>query len=477
MADTREHAIAIARVSSRAQHEEDQRPGLVAYAAKQDYVLDEVVAVHGRSAFHGRHVKAVLAAVEKHVKNGLATVVIFRHVDRSSREGVFKGFALLNRIMEAGARIEFSEQEFLNANPGWIGPMFELAKEESKIKQDRANQGITKRRAEGQLVGRIPWGYDPITIHDVRRGKDVQINMKPNALGLKWIPIIFAECAAGKSARALATMLKGVPSPQKNGLWSEGSIYRIIANTTYYGQMKGNPFMEYDPLVSVEIWQAANAAVAARNTRGRSATKNEPVFVRPYCATCWSKKREGAPSGKSPMHRKPVSGDKSKEDRYYCRGHGPARKTCGAQGIAVSELDAAIDHALSTDQRPHMVRQYVAGDDNSEKRTLINEKIKAAQEAFDYLLVAQLAQEAMEIGPTERKGELELRNSGVTFGKYWQSLTEAEKRDELATWTVIAGLNGEGKLYAVLDKPSPDGMGTLHVIGDLPSKSLLARVA
>lgn len=475
MADMGEHAIAIARVSSLAQDEEDQRPGLVAYSDRKGYVLDEVVAVHGRSAFHGRHVKAILAAVEKHVKNGSARVVIFRHVDRSSREGVFKGFALLNRIMEAGARIEFSEQEFLNDNPGFIGPMFEVAKKESEVKRDRANQGIVKRRAAGQLVGRIPWGYDPVTIHDRKHNKTVQIGMKPGALGLKWIPVIFAECAAGKSARALADMLRGVPSPQKNGLWSEQTILRIIANTTYYGRMAGNPFLEYDPIVSVELWHAANAAVAARTTNGRSTTKNAPVFVRPYCAVCWGKKREGSPSGKSPMYRKPFSENRGKEDRYYCRGHGPARGTCGAQGISVSELDAAIDETMGKDNRPYMVHKYVAGDDNAEKRSVINEKIKAAQEASDYMLVAQLAQEAMEIGPSDRKGKLALRYSGKSIGQHWQTLTPAEKRDELATWTVIAGTNDEGKLYAVLDKPSPDGMGALLVIGDLPGKSLLAR--
>lgn len=466
-----EHAIAIARVSDKRQDEEDQRPGLVAYADRKSYVLDEIVAVHGKSAFHGRHVNAILAAIEKHVKNGRATVVIFRHVDRSSREGVFKGFALLNKIMEAGARIEFSEQEFLNNNPGWIGPLFELAKEESKIKQVRAVQGNTRMRTVGQLIGRVPWGFDPVMGKN-SKGLPIQVGIKPNTLGSRWIPFIYAEVINGKSTGMIAETLtsKGVRSPQKDGLWNRDVVGRMVRNTVYYGQSKGNPFLKFDAIITFDVWQAANLALASRQTRGRGPTKLKPVFVRPFCGDCWGEKRPGAPSGKSPMYRTESYGT----FRYYCRGHGRVRKSCGRQGVLISELDAAIDDAMANDNRPYMIPEYVAGDDNEEKRKLINEKIKAAQEAADYLLVAQLAQEAIEIGPSERKSELALRYSGKSIGQHWQTLTLPEKRDELATWTVITGMN-EGKLYAVLDKPSPDGMGTLLVVGDLPGKSLLAR--
>jgi hypothetical protein len=51
MTDT--HAIAIARVSTLKQRQEDQQPGLVTYSERQGYVLDDIVDVHGRSAFHG----------------------------------------------------------------------------------------------------------------------------------------------------------------------------------------------------------------------------------------------------------------------------------------------------------------------------------------------------------------------------------------------------------------------------------------
>jgi len=44
-----EHAVAIARVSSGKQVEEDQAPGLMQYAERQGYILDAVVPIHGKS--------------------------------------------------------------------------------------------------------------------------------------------------------------------------------------------------------------------------------------------------------------------------------------------------------------------------------------------------------------------------------------------------------------------------------------------
>jgi DNA invertase Pin-like site-specific DNA recombinase len=432
-----EHAIVIPRVSSTKQREEDQTPGLLAYAERMGYAVDEVVPVHGRSAFHGKHVKAILAAVETYVRHGSATVVIFRHVDRSSREGVFKGFDLLNKIMAAGARIEFSEQEFLNAQPGWIGPLFELAKEESKIKQDRSLQGNGVKRAKGELVGRVPWGYDPV----LRDG--TQVGIKPNALGREWIPKIFNEAVAGASTRQIADLIRPISSsPQKNNAWSENTIRRIIANTTYYGSMKNNPNMKFEPLIGVELYKKANAAFSSRVPRGRGTVKNEPVLARPICGHCYGEKRDGAPNGMSPMYRT------TKFDGRYayltCRGSGAARKGCGAPAIPVEAFESTLDEAVKADTRPHLVPEYTAGDDSDEQRAVILEKIRVAAEAQDFALLGQLSQDAAKIGPSVRKSSMKMVDSGMTTGKYWETLDREGKREELLNRHVVAWLMPQG---------------------------------
>jgi DNA invertase Pin-like site-specific DNA recombinase len=467
-----EHAIAIARVSAGHQREEDQAPGLRKYADDKGYVLDAVVPVHGRSAFHGRHVKAILSAVDTYVRNGHATVVIFRHVDRSSREGVFEGMRLMNQIMDAGARIEFSEQEYLNDNPGLIGFFFEVAKGESQIKHDRREQGISQMRATGQIVGRAPWGYDPVYgegLNTKATGIKVQVGIKPNALGRKWIPVIFDAAINGKSLRNIVRMLDGVPSPRANAVWDDDAARRIIRNTTYYGQMKNNPFLTFEPLIGIEVYKQANAALSGRLT-GRSTTKREPALAKPFCGHCYGREREGAPSGRSPMYRV----NRSKWSYYVCVGHGPRRSSCAASGIPLAELDTLIDETMAADDRPHMVRVPVAGDDNDERREVLKEKASAAMAANDFALSMKLAEEAMKIGPSLRKTRIEDRDTGTTIGQHWQTLSAVEKREELTNWLIIAGMNN-GEVYAIIDRPGAHGQNSLNVVGKLPGPTLLER--
>jgi hypothetical protein len=310
-----------------------------------------------------------------------------------------------------------------------------MAKKESQIKQDRTLQGNSVKRAKGELVGRVPWGYDPVL-----KG-NVQVGIKPNALGREWIPRIFHEAIAGASLRQIADLLRPISSsPQKSNAWSEHTVRRIIANTTYYGSMTGNPNMTFEPLVSVELYKQANAAIVSRVPRGRGTVKYEPVLVRPYCGACYGDKRDGAPNGQSPMYRsvKNVARGRGRYDYLTCSGSGAARKGCGAPAIPLEVFESTLDEAMKADTRPHLVPEYTAGDDNDERRSLINEKIRVAQEAGDYMLVAQLAQEAMQIGPTVRKTSIVMVDSGIKFGDHWKTLSRDEKREELLKHHVVA---------------------------------------
>jgi hypothetical protein len=204
--------------------------------------------------------------------------------------------------------------------------------------------------------------------------------------------------------------------------------------------MKNNPHMKFEPLISVNIYKQANIAIENRRRRGRSTTKFEAALAKPYCAVCWEKPREGAPSGKSPMYR-----TYRKEWAYYnCRGLGPNRKSCGAPGIPAAELESLIDQAMAADDRPHVIRVPVAGDDNDERRELLKEKIAAAMAANDYALMQKLTEELMTIGPSEYTTHIERRETGHSVGQHWQTLSLAEKRDELTNWLILAQMNEEG---------------------------------
>jgi len=231
----------------------------------------------------------------------------------------------------------------------------------------------------------------------------------------------------------------------------------MLANPTYRGDRAGKGNMVYEALVSSELWHQANLAVKSRAPQKRGTVTREAALVRPYCGACWGILREGAanqvkaedgtitlvPSGKSPMYREvKVRGEK--EYSYYgCRGHGPAKKSCGAPVIPQAVLDKAVNEMMSSNTQPHTVFEYIPGDDNAETIAKLNDAIALAGREMDYTKVAELAAEAERVrNLPHRRGRTERRETGITVGKNWERLTEAEKRDELLKWQVIASPEG-----------------------------------
>jgi DNA invertase Pin-like site-specific DNA recombinase len=438
-----EHAIAIARVSARKQYVEDQTPGLQAFSDGQGYVLDAIIPIRGKSAYHGKHLKYVMKAINDYVRNGDAVVVIFREPDRQSRQGAQAAYDLRGEIIRAGARMEFSAMPKLNdqrTQESELARVAENAREESEIKSRRRSQGIDRRKREGKVNGACPWGYAIDRVLEI---------LVPTPDGRLWIPKIFEWRASGRSNRSIALALKaaGVLSPQGNPVWIERSIQRIIVNPTYKGERSGKGNMQYEALVSAELWADANAALAAsNNSPGRRPVDREPLLIEPVCAVCLGWKREGCPSGRSPMYRKQAVRAGKTYSYIACSGHGPCRTSCGVKYMPEAAFIAALHKALLSDSRPHYEEKYTAGNDTSEQLAKINAEIAQATQDRNYALVAQLGQQAQAIEETQEviKATVEISNSGKTIGQHWASLTtDAERRDYLETAgvTVITRLD------------------------------------
>lgn len=437
-----EHALLIPRVSTALQQEEDQTPGLTRFAESQGYTVEAVVPIHGKSAFHGKHLAAVRKAVDTYVRHGKATVVIFRDVDRSSRQGAQATFDLRGEILRAGARMEFAGQTYMNdqrTQEMLLGLLATSAKEESETKSRRTKQGMAAAQQRGELNGKPPWGY---SIGNV----DGKRTLVPNALGTKWVPVIYLAAVEGKSLSAIRHMLKGVPSPEKKGTWSDTTIRRIIANPTYCGMRSGGGNLKYTALVPVELWQKANLAMASRARVGRGTVKRPPALVKPICAKCYGHERPGCPSGKSPMYRT-VHGS---YEHYACRGNGPDPHSCGARLIPLEALDKAVDEAMREDTQPYRVTEYVPGDDKAERLATVNEKMAAAARSGDYAAVAKLVTEASAIeNEPMRKARVEGRETQESNGDHWKKLDLASKREELANWEITAERGGEFPIVTI----------------------------
>lgn len=446
-----EHVILIPRVSTGGQKEENQLPLMQAFAEGQGYIVDAVVPINGKSAFHGRHLKYVRAAVEQYIKSGNATVVIFRDVDRQSRQGAQAAFDLRGEIIRAGGRMEFSGQEYLNeqrTQEMLLGLLATSAREESETKSRRTLQGNTAKALAGELIGKTSWGYSVGMVDGLRV-------LVPNELGREWVPRIYGLAAEGKSLEYIRNLLsaEGVESPMKSKEWNVTGIRRLIVSPTYKGDRKGKGNMVYEPLVSAELWQVANTALKARQAGFQSGERLVTALAKPYCGNCWGVLRDGAaknvrqpdgtfklvPTGKSPMYRNTSYKFGKRYTYYICTGSGPAKKSCGAPAIPEAELDKAIDKIMSNDKRPHWVLDYIPGDDNAETIARLNDAIALAGREMNYTKVAELAAEAEQVrNLPHRRGRTERRDTGITVGKNWERLGPDEKREELLKWNIVA---------------------------------------
>ena len=128
---------------------------------------DRVYEVHGKSAYKGDQDPDWLKVV-RDIQDGKIDVVVCWMVDRLDRKNILHAIPMVLKVLDAGGRIEFSEQPECNldANSPTIdedvkafSDRVHAANQESKIKSKRVLKAHNKRRANGSAIGRAPWGY------------------------------------------------------------------------------------------------------------------------------------------------------------------------------------------------------------------------------------------------------------------------------------------------------------------------------
>lgn len=197
----------------------------------------------------------------------------------------------------SGVQVVYILDESINAN-SLVGRLNkhikqELATEESHKQSLRVRERSQARAAEGFRVGGFaPYGYKRLLVepdgtpvrvleHGERKyEKHQRIRLTPGDEGEKeTVRRIFELCASGKGPRYIANLLnrEGIPAPgakrpyQKNlpGKWSVGTVFSILANSTYIGhytynrQIKGSWAKQGEPTASVRAkdqWVVAKAA-------------------------------------------------------------------------------------------------------------------------------------------------------------------------------------------------------------------------
>jgi DNA invertase Pin-like site-specific DNA recombinase len=432
------------RVSGDSQSEEDQLPDIDTYCDTAGYLKGKIYEVHGKSAFKGAQ-DPYWRNVVADVQAGVITVVVLWMVDRMDRKNILHAIPMALAVLDAGGRIEFSEQPECNLDASdpniddkvkSFSDRIHAANQESKIKSKRIRKCHAKKRRQGSALGRAPWGYSIFCTVCNRAPvkpdcKDHRKIFTPTTDGRQYAPVVFDMAVNGASCRDIAAWLTGQGVLTDTGLtvWNEGFVSRLIKNPVYYGARRNAGELETEALVSYSTWQAAGAALSAKIRPGRSTTKHPKALLRPVCGNLECDATGPHPS---PMYRMNTG-------YYRCYGSGPQRRGCGNM-VLVADLDQRVTEAFETNHaEPHTERVFVPGDDRSDQIGRLREQAMDAYRSGDKAKFLELDAQADELAATPAvRPHWDEQETDLDKGEYFAGLDAAGQREYIADHVIAA---------------------------------------
>ncbi len=358
--DDRERAGRWLRVSSKGQDEKNQEPDVDAWIASHGYELGECGPDGDgtyrlkASASKGMQQEMLDLVVDDMRENRLTVLVVWKS-NRIERRGAWNAFDLARKVRDAGGRIEYVVDAYLNDTNSMSDVMLALAatkdKQYSQDLSDAIRSAQERIRGNNGVLTCLPWGYDPVG------DKYSKVGVPTDECREYW-PKVLTRCIKGDSCRTIAAWLDSeAVKPTKGGKWNEDVVRRLIRNPTYCGRRLGwndAPLLTLEAVVSVDIWVKANEALRNRPHRGPTSPRVnsiKPMLAKLRCARC-----------DSPMWRIHAGGrDRGKYYYYRCAGNGPQRKGCGNM-VPLERLEfKVVCHILTRFDEPHQIREWSEG--------------------------------------------------------------------------------------------------------------------
>ncbi len=435
--DARERAGRWFRVSTLTQDEANQEPDVDAWIESHGYELakcgpgDDGTYRLKVSASKGRQQKMLDLVVEDMRENRLDVLVVWKS-SRIERRGAWNAFDLARKVRDAGGRIEYVQDAYLNDTNSMSDVMLALAATKDKAYSEDLSKAIKASqvtiRSNNGVLTCLPWGY-------LAAGPKYSKAAVPTDECRAYWPQVLARCIAGDSCRTIAAWLdaEGV-KPIRGGQWDEDVIRRYIRNPVYCGRRLGwkdAPLLTAEAVVSVDTWAKAGDALTHRPKRGPRTSRANPVkplLASLRCARCGS-----------PMYRIHAgSRDGGKYFYYRCAGSGPQRKGCG-NAVPLAPAETFVAGLMFISNEPYRVRQWVEGttwdaeiadillqirelDPESEQDEIRRDELKV-----------QLREFRRKNEEESTSGHWEFRETKATVGQFFDRLDADGRREYLKT--------------------------------------------
>ena len=267
---------------------------------------------------HRPGLDAMLARIRTGQTGGLAVA----HLDRLSRAGVADALRLVESVHEAGAKIAVVDLGIDPTTPvGEFSMTLFLALGRMQRRQFQERWQEAQARAIGRGIHfRAPFGY-------TKPGRAEPI--VPNPVTAPLVKRAFQLRAAGESWPRIVAYLNERHPPNRAPAWTRSTVNHLIHNPAYLGRATCGKHVQagaHPALVSVELWEAANAVKAQAPSRGDGEGTLLAGLVR--CAGCRYVMSRGATQGVGRPEQLLI---------YTCRRHHSAGR-CGASCSIKREL-------------------------------------------------------------------------------------------------------------------------------------------
>jgi site-specific DNA recombinase len=400
-------------------------PDIDEWCRDHGYVVRKTYELRGKSASKGQQDKA-LDEMIRDMAMGLITVLVVWASDRIERRGAYNAFDLARRVKEAGGRIEYVKDSYLNDANDMSDVMLALAatrdKMESKRKTERTEMVQARIRTAGAFVGKPPFGY-------AIAGEKYSRKLVPADEGRRLIPEVYARCIKGDSLAKIGAWLE----EETGQKWWPRRVSGTLRNPVYRGVQEddaGRPIHRCEALVDAAIWRRANEALGRHGKRGPE-NKLDPALLSGVLF-CGNPDCHDAPD--SPMYRHRSSARNLRREWYRCAGKGTQRKGCGNM-IRLVTLDGLVNICMKAHGRDLMIKDLVIepGTDHAAELEKIRFEIRslASQDLTDAEYDAELKRlrderDRVASLPTVPDRLVE-KPTGETYADKWRRLKPQER--------------------------------------------------
>ena len=397
--------------------------------------------------------RPAVQALMSEIEAGNVDVVLFYKMDRLSRS-LCHFYDFWSRVKKHNVAVVSATQPFDSSNPTgklMMNMLLTFAQFERELIGERTTLGMKKRAEKGKWHGGpVPLGYE----FD-KKDRVLKIHAEES----KIVKEIYQLAKKLRNATQIANALNNAGKRTKKRvlMGREGKervvggkrfrpdkLRDTIANSLYKGVIKHGEEeykAEHPAIVSVKLWQEANAALAPTKKREWTQQRDKHVHLLKGLLKC-----EECGRALSPY----PAGKKDKDGNpylyYACTSmtkEGSASK-CPVRSIPARMFEAlVIGYVAEIGKHPEVIKETITVSNQQKKKSLRPLKKKLAELDKEYVKAAEAVQNCIELA--KHKG---VKNLSRDFIKEGEKLSEQKRKIEVERERVKVGINYREQVVA-----------------------------